>query len=90
MSNPVNPGLRVWWSAEGGQSFLRVDGEWHPMGEGCEKLSAMLAEPSGLRAALVKIASGMGVDLLGTTSLSREDLQAIARAALAGKEKRDE
>lgn len=33
-------------------------------------------------AVLEKISSGMGVDLLGTTSLSREDMQCLATAIL--------
>ena len=35
-----------------------------------------------LEEALKTIASGLGGDLLGTTSLCREDMQSIARAAL--------
>ena len=44
------------------------------------------ADPDEVRAlkdALEKIASGMSGDLLGTTSLSKDDMQHIARAAIA-------
>ena len=36
------------------------------------------------REALKKISSGMGRDILGATSLSREDMQSIAKQALEG------
>lgn len=36
-----------------------------------------------MRKALKQIRSGLGRDLLGTTALSREDMQSIAKAALA-------
>lgn len=43
-----------------------------------------LADLEKAREALTSIASGMGRDILGATSLSREDMQSIAKQALEG------
>jgi hypothetical protein len=45
-------------------------------------LAAKEAELAQARAALAKISSGMGSDLLGTNSLSREYMQGLAQEAL--------
>ncbi len=50
-----------------------------------EELHKARTQPA-LLAALNVIAGGMGEDMLGTTSLSREDMQGIASDAIAAAE----
>lgn len=54
----------------------------------CE-LIELEAENQRMYEALKEISSGMGKDLLGTTSLSQEDMQEIAKTALKAAEEEE-
>jgi hypothetical protein len=55
---------------------------WSSRNANAQSNARAIAAVPDMIEALEKIASGMGKDLLGTTSLDREDMQDIAKAAL--------